>query len=210
MSLNDNWNLAQQATFVQKVQAAIIHTAIAVQNEVAVDQQTIHMNATGGTFTLTFGGNTTPAQQWNSSAPAIQTALNALASIGAGGVECTGGPLGTADVVVNFIGSALIGAQPVLTHADASLTGGTPTATVTHTTTGVWVLNHAKRSALASKVLANPTGYAALFAYGAADNATLNGTDYPPPNYTLAGGVTQATADTDLQNQINSIFTNYA
>jgi trimeric autotransporter adhesin len=46
---------------------------------------------TGGTFTLTFGANTTTAIAYNASAATVQSALVALASIGAGGVTVLGG-----------------------------------------------------------------------------------------------------------------------
>lgn len=42
--------------------------------------------ATGGTFTLTYGANTTGALNWNDSGPTIATALNALASVTAAGL----------------------------------------------------------------------------------------------------------------------------
>ena len=42
--------------------------------------------ATGGTFTLSHGGNTTAALAWNASAATIDAALEGLASIGAGNV----------------------------------------------------------------------------------------------------------------------------
>jgi hypothetical protein len=171
MSLYDQMRLSQQPDFQGRVAGAAVHTALAIQTEVVVDQQTITMGAvTAGTFTLSFGGQTTAAIQWNASASAVQTALNLLTSITAGGVECTGGPLPGTGVVVNFVGTNLVGAQPAMTHTD-TLTGGV--ATITHTTVGTWVLSHAKRSALASKVLANPTGYGQLMAMGVADNATV-------------------------------------
>lgn len=44
----------------------------------------------GGTFTLTYGGLTTTAIAWNASTSAVQAALVALASVGAGHVTVTG------------------------------------------------------------------------------------------------------------------------
>lgn len=49
--------------------------------------QTIVIDATGGTFTITFGGNTTSALDFDATAAQVQAALEALASIGAGNVE---------------------------------------------------------------------------------------------------------------------------
>jgi hypothetical protein len=45
---------------------------------------------TGGTFTLTFGGDETTALAYNASPAAVQTALQALASIGSGNVAVSG------------------------------------------------------------------------------------------------------------------------
>ena len=45
--------------------------------------------ATGGTFTLSFGADTTSALAWNASAVAVQAALEALPGIGAGNVDVT-------------------------------------------------------------------------------------------------------------------------
>ncbi len=44
---------------------------------------------TTGTFTLTFGGQTTATIQYNATAAAVETALEALSTIGAGNVEVT-------------------------------------------------------------------------------------------------------------------------
>src|SRR5438874_2008010 len=51
---------------------------------------TIAGSPTGGTFTLTFGANTTSAIAYNAAASAVQTALQALASIGTGNALVTG------------------------------------------------------------------------------------------------------------------------
>lgn len=68
---------------------------------------------TGGAFTLTFGGNTTPLLAWNISAYALQVALNALASItSAGGVAVTGNIAGPYRIV--FVSN---GAQALFTSA---------------------------------------------------------------------------------------------
>jgi hypothetical protein len=57
--------------------------------------QSIRMtnSPTSGTFSLSFGGNTTGALAYNATAPQIQTALTGLASIGAGNLIASGGPL---------------------------------------------------------------------------------------------------------------------
>ncbi len=54
-----------------------------------VQAVTVPKNSTGGTFTLTFGANTTAALAYNASAATVQSALEGLASIGAGNVAVT-------------------------------------------------------------------------------------------------------------------------
>jgi hypothetical protein len=85
---------------------------------------------TGGTFTLTYAGDTTAAIAYNAAASAVKTALEALDTIDT--VDVTG----TAPTwVVTFpIGEGDIAA---MTGDGASLTGGTtPAVTVTETTPG--------------------------------------------------------------------------
>lgn len=97
--------------------------------------QTLSMGAvTAGTFTLSYLGQTTGAIQWNATAAAVQAALVALSTIGAGNVVCSGGPFPGTAVVVTFQGNLGNQAVAALTHTDA-LTGGV--MTITQTTTGV-------------------------------------------------------------------------
>lgn len=93
---------------------------------------------TGGTFTLTFGGQTTSAIPYNASKLQVQTALNALSSISGeeGEVECTGGPLPATAIVVEFKEELEETNLPQMTKA-TSFTGGTsPTMTITTTQQG--------------------------------------------------------------------------
>jgi hypothetical protein len=77
---------------------------------------------TGGTFTLTFNGQTTGAIAYNASASTVQTALRALSSIGTN-VTCTGGPLPGTAIVCTFTGVLASPITPAIT-VSASLTGG--------------------------------------------------------------------------------------
>jgi len=88
----------------------------------------------GGTFTLTFGGQTTAAIAYNANAAAIQTALEALSSILRGNVVVTGtGPF-TVEFI-NALGKQNLGA---VTADSSSLTGGTsPSMGVAVATQGV-------------------------------------------------------------------------
>jgi hypothetical protein len=102
-----------------------------------VQTVTITGTPTGGDFTLTFDGQTTADIAYNASASAVQSALEALSSIGAGNVLCAGGALPGTAVTVTFqdaLGGTSVAA---MTADDSGLTGGTtPAVAVTETTPG--------------------------------------------------------------------------
>lgn len=101
--------------------------------------QTISLTGgpTGGTFTLTFGANTTAAINWNDPAATVQTRLQALASIGANNCTVTGGPGPSTPWVVEFTGTLAYANQASITLATNSLTGGTsPSVQITETQAG--------------------------------------------------------------------------
>lgn len=106
----------------------------------------VAVNATGGTFTLTFSGQTTGAIQWNASAADVQTALVALSNLGPGDVLCTGGPLPTSPVTVEFKGAQAGTNVTQMTANSASLTGGTHTATITTTRGGAAATTNNERT----------------------------------------------------------------
>jgi len=91
---------------------------------------------TGGTFTLTYSGQTTSAIAYNASAATIQTALLALSNLDTGDVVCTGGALPGAAVTITFGGTLKNTDISAITTTD-SLTGGTtPKSAITETTKG--------------------------------------------------------------------------
>lgn len=96
------------------------------------DVQTITITATGGSMKVRFNGsawatvNLPPAN-----AAALETALNAIATIGADGVAVTG----TGPYVVTFDGTSFAGKpQPLIEIDPTSATGGS--VTIAHTTVG--------------------------------------------------------------------------
>lgn len=108
------------------------------------EQQTITITGgpTGGTFTVSYGGQTTAGIAYNATAAAVQTALRALSTIGSTGVAVTGGPGPATPYVVTFTGFLAGTNVAQMTASAASLTGGTsPAVAVTTTTPGVagWV-----------------------------------------------------------------------
>ena len=88
-----------------------------------------------GTFPITKGANTTAAIAYNATAAVVQAALELLASVGTGGVVCTGGPLPGTPVDCTFTGANATVAVTTMTTSSASLTGGT--VAITSLTTGV-------------------------------------------------------------------------
>jgi PKD repeat protein/type 1 glutamine amidotransferase len=111
---------------------------------------------TGGTFTLTFQGQTTAPLAHNATAAQVQAALEALEAIGSGDVLATGGPANVANVSVNFRGALSERDVAQLTADGSGLTGTAPGA-VTATTTGGGLYNppwlDARRSALSTNDL---------------------------------------------------------
>ncbi len=100
------------------------------------EQQTVRVtNATGGTFTLTFNGQTTEPIAWNATAAVVDAALEALSNIEVNEVQATGGPVNTANVNVFFRRGKSQTDQPLTTASGTGLTGtGATVATAVATT----------------------------------------------------------------------------
>lgn len=101
-----------------------------------VQRITITGTPTGGTFTLTFQGNTTAGIAFNASAAAVVTALEALPNVDPGDVSATGGALPGATVDVTFTGQYAGVNVAQMTGSAAGLTGGTPVLAITTVTAG--------------------------------------------------------------------------
>jgi lysophospholipase L1-like esterase len=103
------------------------------QNE--IQTVTITGAPTGGTFTLTFSGQTTSALAFNATAATVASALVALSNIGTGNVTVNGAAGGPYTVM--FTGTLATTDVAALT-ATPSLTGGTtPSVTIATTVGGV-------------------------------------------------------------------------
>ncbi|MFD6770601.1 hypothetical protein ACFWC6_30760 [Micromonospora chalcea] len=102
-----------------------------------VQTVTITGTPTGGTYTLTYSGQTTAAIPYNATAAQVRTALEALSNVGAGNVTTSGGPHPGTAVSVTFTGALANTNVAQMTASGASLTGGSsPTVTVTTATGG--------------------------------------------------------------------------
>ena len=115
---SSTWS-AGQGTFFIAVEETTVGQAAA--NEVQVI--TLTNAPTGGTFTLTYSGQTTGTIAYNASAATVDAALEALSNIGAGDVAVTGSAGGPWTVT---FGTALASTNVAqMTGSGASLTGAT-------------------------------------------------------------------------------------
>jgi len=94
---------------------------------------TITGSPTGGTFTITYSGQTTSSLAYNAAASAVQDALIALSNIGPGDVTVTGSAGGP--YTITFTGT-LAGTNVSAVTTTNSFTGGTSPNTTIATTTG--------------------------------------------------------------------------
>ncbi|MGH9936577.1 MAG: hypothetical protein ACREAM_10050, partial [Blastocatellia bacterium] len=78
----------------------------------------------GGTYTITYSGQTTSAIAYNATAATIQAALEALSNLAPGDVLVTGGPLPTAQIQIRFAGTLAGTNVAEITINSGSLTGG--------------------------------------------------------------------------------------
>ena len=93
------------------------------------EEQSVIVNGTGGTFTLTYDGQTTGAISVGASAATVETALEALSTIGTGNVSVSGSGIFEDPYLVEFISS--LGSQnlPEMTADPSSISGGSGRAT---------------------------------------------------------------------------------
>lgn len=123
--------------------------------------QTLTIGGTpdGGTFKLTYDGQTTAAIAWsatnNTLRDNVDAALEALTNIGASGVAVAVGTMtaGIGTLTITFGGDLSKLAVNTITVGDNSLTGTSPTLAVAETTPGVTAdFRGAKKGALVTDV----------------------------------------------------------
>lgn len=120
--------------------AANVAQATIAVSQAEVQTLTITGTPTGGTFKIAApvaggGDERTVALAYNAAVGVIDAALEALASIGVGGVVVGGGPLPGTPVTITF--PAASGDFPQLRAVEKALTGGTtPDVAITTTTAG--------------------------------------------------------------------------
>lgn len=131
---NDRWTQGM-AWRPERCTSVRSYNACASGDVSEVQTVTITGDPTGGTFTLTYSGQTTAGIAFNANAAAVQAALVALSNLAPGDVTVTGGPGPGTPYVVTF--RAAMGNVVQMTASGASLTGGTaPAVNVVTTTPG--------------------------------------------------------------------------
>jgi len=114
IALQDTWTAYPAATAtVSRIQGGN-----GTQNE--IQQITLGNNVYAGAFIVNFGSKTSNPIQWNASPTAVQTALQAMSSIGSGNV-IVGGSAGS--WVVTFTGSLALASQTLMTTVATGLVG---------------------------------------------------------------------------------------
>lgn len=129
--VNGSGNLSPEFATVQVEARAFFDPAYleGAANEV----QTLALDgATGGTYTLSFGTETTSDIAFDADAATIQAALEALNNIGSGNVTVAS----ATDFTFTFGGTLGNSKLPVIQVDDTNLTGTTTGATVVRTTAG--------------------------------------------------------------------------
>ena len=89
-----------------------------------VQTVTITGGPTGGTYTLTFSGQTTAAIPYNATAAQVKTALEALSNIDPGDVAVSGGPHPGTPIVVTFGGQYMGDDEPQMTASGSEVLAG--------------------------------------------------------------------------------------
>jgi len=126
-------------------------------NTAAVQTVTVTGPATGGTFTLSFRGKTTTNIAYNALASAVQSALEAMSTVGTGGVTVTGA---APNYTVTFAGSLANQNVDLIEGDGALLTAGagvTPGVAVKHSVRGLATTTHFKHVMQGGGSL--PTGF---------------------------------------------------
>src|SRR4051812_25199717 len=109
------------------------------EDELTDEQQVLRLtNATGGTYTLTFDGQTTAPLAFNATAAQVDSALEALSNVGANQIQTSGGPINTANLNVFFRRNFHEKNVNQLTANTSGLTGTGPALAIATAQEGGW------------------------------------------------------------------------
>lgn len=133
---------------------------------------TVTGTPTGGSYTLTFNGQTTSAIPYNAATTDVRAALEALSNIRVGEVAVAGGPHPGTAITVAFGGDYEHTDVPQMTAA-GSFTGGSSPAIAVTTTTTSSLTSVVNGVSIASQVYANAAAGAAIPNYPAQIDSLL-------------------------------------
>lgn len=135
----DSFSITQQLAGEPRFSSQLIGTGYhkRIRDVYRTQVITITGTPTGGTFALTFSGQTTSAIAYNANAATVAAALAALSNLDATDITVTGGAGPATPWQVAFIatGAYANANVPLMTADGALLTGGTPIIAVTPSTT---------------------------------------------------------------------------
>ncbi|WP_339730088.1 hypothetical protein [uncultured Gimesia sp.] len=97
-------NIATHNTGIGGIEEDEFYTTIGNAGTAEVQELSITGSPSSGTFSLTYAGQSTGNIAYNADAAAVQSALEALSTIGAGNVICSGGALPDTPIVITFAG----------------------------------------------------------------------------------------------------------
>lgn len=123
---------------------------------------TITGTPTGGSFTLSYDGETTGAIAYNATAAAVRSALEALSNIQVNDIVTAGGPLPGTAVTVQFVPDTPGQDFALMTADDTGLTGGTDPAVAVTTTTAPSASTTVNGVSIPSQVYGNAAAGAAI------------------------------------------------
>lgn len=129
-----------------------------------VQTVTVTGTPTGGSYTLTFDGETTGAIAYNATAATVKAALEALPNIPVGSLTAAGGPHPGTAVTIAFGGRFELTDVPEMT-ATGSFTGGSTPAVAVTTTTTMSSTSTVNGVSIASQVYAEAAAGAAIPGY---------------------------------------------
>ena len=101
-----------------------------------VQTLTITGTPTGGTFTITYSGETSGAIPYNATAAQVQSYLENMAAFRVGDVVCAGGPLPGTGVTITFQGRFACTNVALMTTTDSLTGGSSPESDIAETSAG--------------------------------------------------------------------------
>ena len=133
------------APYNQANNAGLVYYQMFVDGGTPWATQTVTFTGTptAGTFTLTYLGQTTSALAFNVAAAAVQTAMQALSTVGTGNCTVAGGPAPGTPLTFTFSGSAV---PKILAYGTTGLMSANPAALTPTTTIAVTATNGLNRT----------------------------------------------------------------